>query len=64
MKNEEKMPSDANKKGRGLGSGNTVWREAFADMSETIKAMQVKFDCGEGNGGDGFWNAYEGRPHT
>ena len=67
MKNEEKMPSDANKKGRGFGSGNTVWRSNFAGTSEALNAIQVKFNYGEGNEGGPFseclrvTTAYEGR---
>ena len=50
-KNEEKAPSDANKIGKGFGSGNTVRREAFSGMSKAFNALQVKVDCGEGNKG-------------
>ena len=46
VKNEEKPPSDANKKGRGFGSGNTVRSKYFAGTSEALNALQVKFDCG------------------
>ena len=45
MKNEEKTPSDANKRGEGFGGGNNVWREAFAGTNEALNALQVKFDC-------------------
>ena len=45
VKNEEKAPLDANKRGRGFGSGNTVWREDFAGKSEALNKLQVKFDC-------------------
>ena len=51
MKSEEKTPSDANKRGNGFGGGNNVWREGFAGTSETLNALQVKLDCGEGNEG-------------
>ena len=44
VNNEEKAPLGANKKGRGFGSGNTVWREAFNGTSEALSALQVKFD--------------------
>ena len=55
VKNEEKTPSDANKKLRGFGSGNTVWREAFSGTSGGLNVLQVKFNCGEGNEGGRFW---------
>ena len=42
------------KKGRGFVSGNTFRREAFAETSEAINALQVKFNCGEGNKGGRF----------
>ena len=51
MNNEEKAPSDANKRGKGFGSRNTFWREAFAGTSEAMNALQVKFVCREGNEG-------------
>ena len=51
VKNEDKDPSDANKRGKGFGSGNTVRREYFAGTSEALNALQVKFYCGEGNEG-------------
>ena len=51
VKNEYKSPSDANKKGIRFSSRNTVCREAFAGKIEDINALQVKFDCGEGNRG-------------
>ena len=54
MNNEDKAPSDANKKRRGLGIRNTVWRGGFAGTSESINSLQVKFDCGEGNEGGRF----------
>ena len=54
MNNEEKAPLGAEKKGRGFCSGKTVWREAFAEMSEALNALQVKFTCGEGNKGGRF----------
>ena len=46
VKNEEKAPSDANKRGKGFGGGNNFWREAFCGTSEALNALQVKFDCG------------------
>ena len=46
VKNQEKVTSYANEKGRVLGSRNTVWREAFAVTSKAFNAPQVKFDCG------------------
>ena len=49
VKNEEKAPSDANKRGKGFVGGNNVWREDFSGTSEALNALQVKFDCGEGN---------------
>ena len=67
MKNEEKMPLDANKKGRVFGSGNTVSRADFAGTSKALNAIQVKFDCREGNKGGPFsecpqvTTAYKGR---
>ena len=54
MKNEEKALSDANKRGKGFGSGNTVWREDFSGTSEVLNALQIKFDCREGNEGGRF----------
>ena len=54
VKNKEKAPSDTNKRGKGLRSGNTVWREVFAGTSEALNALQVKFDCREGIEGGRF----------
>ena len=54
VKNEDKDPLDANKIGKGFNSGNTVWREAFAGTSKALNALQVKFNCGEGNEGGRF----------
>ena len=54
VKNKEKALSDANTRGKGFGSGNTVRREAFAGTSEALNALQVNFDCGEGNEGGQF----------
>ena len=54
VKNEEKAPSDANKSGKVFGGGNNVSREAFAGTSKALNALQVKFDCGEGNEGGRF----------
>ena len=42
---------DTNKKGKVLGSRNTIWRKAFAGMSEALSALKVKFDCREGKEG-------------
>ena len=44
VKNKEKTPSDANKKGRRFGSRKTVWKEAFDGTSKSLNAVQVKFD--------------------
>ena len=49
MKSEEKTLSDAKKRGKAIGGGNNVQREDFAGTSEALNALQVKFDCGEGN---------------
>ena len=49
MKSKDKVPSDANKKGKGFGSGNTIQREDFAGTSKALTGLQVKFDCGEEN---------------
>ena len=49
VKNEEKAPLDANKIGKGSGSGNTAQREAFSGTSEALNALQVMFDYREGN---------------
>ena len=54
VKNEEKTSSDAKRIGEGCGSGNTVLREAFVGTSKALNALQVKLDCGEGNGGGRF----------
>ena len=54
VNNEENALSDANKRGKEFGSGNTVWREAFYGTREALNALQVKFDCGEGNEGGIF----------
>ena len=55
-KNEEKTPSDANKRGKIFGSGNTVWREDFAGTSVSLDALQVKFNCKKGTRGGDFRN--------
>ena len=52
--NDEKAPLDANKRGKGFDSGNTVRRESFSGTSEALNALQFKFDCGEGNEGGRF----------
>ena len=44
MNNKEKAPSDDNKRGKGFGSGNMVWREVFAVTSKALNTLQVKFD--------------------
>ena len=49
MKNKEKSPLDTNKRGNGLGSGNTVWREDFSGTNKVLNVLQIKFDCGERN---------------
>ena len=54
VKNEEKAPSDTNKRGKGFGSWNIVQREDFAGTSEALNMQQVKFDCGEGKEGGRF----------
>ena len=54
VKSEEKTPLEANKRGKGFGSGNNVRREDFAGISKTLNALQVKFDCREGNEGGRF----------
>ena len=51
VKNEEEVPSDANKIAKGFVGGNNVRREAIFGTSEALNAVQVKFDCGEGNEG-------------
>ena len=54
VKSEEKAPSNKNKRGKGFGGGNNVRREAFAGTSNALNALQVKFDCREGNEGGQF----------
>ena len=44
MKNREKAPSEANKRGIGFGSGNTARREDFSATSKSLNKIQVKFD--------------------
>ena len=51
VKSDEYASSDANKRGKGFGGGNNVWREAFSGTSEALNALQVKFDCGGRNEG-------------
>ena len=51
VKNKEKAPLNANNRGKGFGSGNTVQREAFSWTSKALNVLQVKFDCGERNEG-------------
>ena len=55
---------DANKKGRGFGSGNTVRREAFTGTSEALNGLQVKFDCGERNRGGAIFGMPENDDHV
>ena len=54
VRSEEKAPSDANKRGKGFGGRNNVRREDFDGTSEALNALQVEFDCGEGNEGGRF----------
>ena len=54
VKSEEKTPVDKNKRGKEFGGGNNVQREAFSGTSEVLNALQVKFDCREGNEGGRF----------
>ena len=54
VKNEEKTPSDANKRGKEFNGENNVQREAFAGSSMVLNTLQVKFDCGEGSEGGRF----------
>ena len=54
IKNEEKAPSHFNKRRKGFGSGDTVWREAFSGTNEALNVLLVNFDCGEGNKGGRF----------
>ena len=39
VKNEEKTPSDANKRGKVFISGKNVWREAFSGTIEDLNAL-------------------------
>ena len=59
MKNEDKAPSDANKRGKVFGSGNTIWREDFDGTSEALNMLQVKFDYREVTRGNVFLNVYD-----
>ena len=54
VKNKEKAPSDANKRGKGFGVRNNVRREAFDGTSEALNALPVKFDYREENEGRRF----------
>ena len=54
MNNKEKALMDANKIGKEFGSRNTARRESFAGKSEALNALQVNFNCREGNEGDQF----------
>ena len=44
VKNEEKVPSDANKKGNGFGGRNNIQRGAFSGTSEALNTLKVKFN--------------------
>ena len=50
-KNEEKVPLNANNRGKGFGSSNTVRMEAFSGTSKALNTLQVKFDFRERNEG-------------
>ena len=39
VKNKEKAPSDANKRGKGFGSRNTVWREYFSGTNQALNVL-------------------------
>ena len=54
VKSEEKAPLDTNKRGNGFSGRNNVQSKAFSGKSKTMNALQVKFDCGEGNKGGRF----------
>ena len=54
VKNEKKAPLGSDRKIRGLSSGNTVQSEYFSGTSEVLNALQVNFNCGEGNEGGRF----------
>ena len=54
VNNKEKALMDANKIGKEFGSRNTARRESFAGKSEALNALQVNFNCREGNEGDQF----------
>ena len=45
---------NANKRIKGLSSGNTVRREAFSGTIKSLNTLQVKFDCREGSEGGQF----------
>ena len=47
VNNEEKVLSNAYKRGNGFGGRNNVFREAFVGTSKALNALQVKFDCRE-----------------
>ena len=51
VKSEVKAPSDENKRGKRFGGGNNVRREVFSGTSAALNALQIKFNCGEGNEG-------------
>ena len=44
VKNEEKVPSETNKRGKGFGGKHNVWREALYRTSEALNMIQVKFN--------------------
>ena len=54
VKNEEKAPLGARKRGKEFFSRNTLRRESFAGTSKALNTLQVKFDCREGNEGGRF----------
>ena len=49
---------DSNKRGKGFGSVNTVWRESFSGMSEALNALQGKLENREENKGVDYRNVY------
>ena len=46
---KEKALLGKNQKGRGNADGHIIRREAFVGISEALKTIDVKFDCGEVN---------------
>ena len=51
LKTKRRRHQTQTREDKGFGGGNNVQREAFAGTSEALNALQVKFDCGEGNDG-------------